>query len=74
MTQKLDSNQKHMIKLIAKGQQCPSGWAEVGKMIYPLMQKIMPIELVEHHAAEDGKGQARLTKEGQNLLSAMEWL
>ena len=31
-------------------------------------------ELVEHHPAEDGRGRARLTEAGQNLLDAMAWL
>lgn len=74
MTTKLDSGQKHFLRLIEKGQQCPSGWCPVSKTLYPLVQKTMPGELVEHHQTEDGGGRARLTPEGENLLSAMAWM
>lgn len=74
MSQKLDSGQKHFLRLIAKEQQNADGWCKVSKAVYPLVQKTMPAELVEHHQTEDGRGRARLTDAGQNLLSAMEWL
>jgi hypothetical protein len=74
MTTKLDSGQKHFLRLIEKGQQCPDGWCPVSKVLYPLVQKTMPAELVEHHPTEDGRGRARLTQDGQNLLTAMAWL
>lgn len=70
---KLSVNQKHMLKLIKKGQETPSGWAEVGKMLYPFLVEIMPEELVEHHPVGEA-GQARLTKTGEDLAAAMEWL
>ena len=72
--QKLDGGQKHFLRLIEKGQQCPDGWCPVSKAVYPLVQKTMPAELVEHHQLENGGGRARLTEQGQNLLDAMAWL
>jgi hypothetical protein len=74
MSTKLDSGQKHFLRLIARDQQSPDGWCPVSKAVYPLVQKTMPPELVEHHATEDGRGRARLTPAGQGLLDAMEWL
>ena len=74
MTTKLDSGQKHFLRLIAKDQQGPDGWCPVSKVVYPLVQKTMPAELVEHQPTEDGRGRARLTQDGQNLLDAMAWL
>jgi len=71
---KLDSGQKHFLRLIEKGQQCPDGWAPVSALVYPLVQKMMPPELVEHHEVEGGRGRARLTEEGQSLLDALMWL
>lgn len=74
MVTKLDSGQMHFLRLIEKGQQCPDGWCPVSKTVYPLVQKIMPTELVEHHPTENGRGRARLTPAGESLLAAMEWL
>lgn len=71
---KLDGGQKHFLRLISKGQQCPDGWCPVSKAVYPLLQKTMPQELVEHRPMEDGRGFARLTEAGENLVYAMEWL
>lgn len=74
MRAKLDSGQTHFLRLIAKEQECPEGWASVSKALYPLVQQ-MPTELVEHHSVgTEGRGQARLTVEGMNLLIAMAWL
>ena len=70
---KLDSGQKHFLRLIARDQQNPDGWCKVSKMVYPLVQKTMPTELVEHHPTESG-GIARLTEAGENLLAAMKYL
>ena len=73
-SRKLDSGQKHFLRLIAKGQACPDGWARCSAQVYPLVCNTMPPELVEHHAAEDGWGRARLTPEGESVLAAMAWL
>ena len=70
----LDPGQKHLLKLIAKEQCCPDGWAPVSKQVYPLLAA-MPRELVELRAVGDaGRGQARLMQAGQNLIEAMAWL
>lgn len=74
MATKLNAGQKHMLKLIAKEQECPDGWAPVSNQVYPLLQA-MPSELVELHAVGDeGRGRARLTPAGQSLIDAMAWL
>lgn len=73
MEKKLYGGEKNLLRLIAKGQQCPDGWAPVSKVLYPLVQK-MPSELVEHHKAEDGKGRAKLTAHGEAIVEAMDWL
>lgn len=52
MTTKLDNGQKHFLRLIARDQQTPDGWCPVSKVVYPLVQKTMPAELVEHQATE----------------------
>lgn len=70
---KLDSGEKHFLRLIARDQQNPNGWAPVSKTLFPLVQK-MPTELVELHPTEEGRGRARLTERGQSLIDAMEWL
>jgi hypothetical protein len=71
---KLDSGQKHFLRLIETGQKCPDGWCPVSATLYPLVQKTMPPQLVEHRPIENGRGQARLTQDGENLLAAMAWL
>lgn len=74
METKLNAGQKHLLKLIAKEQECPDGWAPVSKPVYPLLQSI-PGGLVELHSIDnDGRGRARLTQAGQNLIDAMAWL
>ena len=71
MTTKLDSGQKHFLRLIAKEQQNPDGWCKVSHVVYPLVQKTMPAELVEHHPTEEGRGHARLTEAGENVLDSI---
>jgi hypothetical protein len=71
---KLDAGQKHLLKLIAKEQACPDGWAPVSKIVYPLLEA-MPGALVEvSRVGDEGRGRARLTEAGQSLLDAMAWL
>jgi len=70
---KLNAGQKHMLNLIAKGQN-KEGWTPVSAPVYPLL-KSMPTELIELQSiGDEGRGQARLTQEGQSLLNAMAWL
>lgn len=73
MPKKLDAGEKNFLRLIAKGQEQHGGWAKVSKVLYPLVQK-MPPELVEHEAADEGTGRARLSPRGEWVLDAMEWL
>jgi len=73
-TIKLDGGQKHFLRLIARNQQNAEGWCPVSAAVYPLVQKTMPAELVEHHSTEDGGGRARLTPKGEDVVEAMAWL
>jgi len=71
---KLDAGQKHLLKLIAKEQQCAEGWAPVSKIVYPLLEA-MPGALIEvNRVGDEGRGRARLTPAGESLLDAMAWL
>lgn len=73
-TTKLDSGQKHFLRLIERDAGA-DGWCAVSKAVYPVVRKTMPPELVEHEAVGDeGRGRARLTDEGKSLLAAMAWL
>lgn len=73
MTRKLDSGEKHLLRLIAEGQKCPDGWAPVSAALYPLVAA-MPSELVEHHRKDGGTGIAQLTRHGEAIIEAMNWL
>ena len=73
MTTKLDAGQKHLLNLVVKGADS-EGWAPVSAPVFPLIEK-MPRELVELEAVGDeGRGRARLTEAGANLMNAMAWL
>lgn len=73
---KLNDGQKNVLRLIANDARSSSdGWARVSAAVYPLVQKTMPVELVEHESVgNEGRGRARLTPAGQHLLDAMAWL
>lgn len=70
--QKLKYEQKHIMELIEKdvGE---DGWTPVSAVLCSVLLKSMPSELVEFEHTPPG-GRARLTKEGQNVMSAMVWL
>jgi len=73
-TPKLNAGEQHLLRLISKGQNNQEGWATVSTPVYPLI-KAMPQELVElHSVGADGCGRARLTRAGENVIDAMEWL
>lgn len=75
MATKLDSGQKHLLKLVIKGASADAeGWAPVSNLVFPLVENL-PSELVELEAVGDeGRGRARLTTEGESLMAAMAWL
>jgi len=71
---KLDAGQKHMLRLVTQGADA-EGWAPVSAQVFPLIAKTMPAELVTLEAVgEEGRGRARLTEDGKNLMDAMAWL
>jgi hypothetical protein len=69
---KLDSGHTNILRLVAKEQQNPSGWAPCSRAVYPLV-KGLPQELVEHQELEEGKARVRLTEKGQSVMAAMEY-
>jgi hypothetical protein len=71
---KLDAGQKHMLRLVMMEADA-EGWAPVSAPVFPLIAKTMPPELVELEAVGDeGRGRARLTDAGANIMDAMAWL
>jgi len=69
---KLDAGQKHMLKIIHRDAD-DDGWTEVSEQLFPVLLKTMPKELVTFEKLQDG-GRAKLTDEGNNVVSAMAWL
>ena len=70
---KLSDGQKHILKL-AYREAGPDGWAAVSKAVFPLIEK-MPTELVElEKVSDDGRGRARLTEEGESVITALAWM
>jgi hypothetical protein len=70
---KLNTGQKHILNLIAKGADS-EGWAVVSSLVFNLVEQ-MPKELVLlERVSEEGRGRVRLTTEGESLMSAMAWL
>ncbi len=74
MTTKLDAGQKHLLRLVAQDSDA-EGWTPVSKPVFPLINKTIPKELVDlESVGDEGRGRARLTDAGKNLLDAMAWL
>lgn len=70
---KLDGGQKHLLRLVVKGADA-QGWAPVSAPVFPLLEK-MPAALIHtERVGDDGRGRARLTAEGEGVISAMKWL
>ena len=69
---KLDYNQKYALCLIKKDAD-EEGWAPISNELFNLVLFLIPEDLAIFEKVETG-GRARLTQEGNNLLSAMEWL
>lgn len=71
---KLESHHKHFMRLIDRDKD-PDGWVTVSATVMPAIMGDVPTQLVEVEiTGKDGSGRARLTTDGQNLISAMEWL
>ena len=74
MTTKLDGGQKHMLRLVVQGADA-EGWAPVSAQVFPLFSKIMPSELVTlEPVGNEGRGRARLTDSGTEVINAMAYL
>jgi hypothetical protein len=74
MATKLDAGQKHFLRLIVKDA-ASDGWTPVSSQVLPLARAIMPPELVDiESVGSAGRGRARLTDAGRNIMAAMEWL
>ena len=72
MKDKLEAQHKHIMRLIARD--CDDdGWAVISEQLYLPLSENMPDELMTFEKLEVG-GRARLTEEGNNVLSAMDWL
>lgn len=78
--EKLSGGKKHILSLIRK-EADSDGWTPVSKAVAPLFtnEKIpggmIPRELCEFEpVGDDGRGRARLTEAGINLLDALVWL
>ncbi len=64
---KLDSGNKHLLRLILKGKN-KEGWAKVSDILWPIVSKL-PTQLVEFNADGNQKF-VRLTHDGEVVL---EW-
>ena len=70
---KLDVGQRHILRLIAREQKTPTGWAKVSKQVMPIIQDL-PAELVEIRLEPSGGGLVMLTEKGTSIIDAMEYL
>ena len=74
MAQELDGGQRHILRLIARDADT-EGWCPVSSQLLPVLKKSMPVELIELESVGDaGRGRARLTAEGETIITAMAWL
>ncbi len=72
MDKKISDHERHVLNLIDKD--CgDDGWTPVSDALYPVLFKNIHSELAEFEKTASG-GRARLTTEGKNLLSALNWL
>ena len=69
----LEQGQISLIRLIAKDQNTPSGWASVSPVIRPLILGL-PQELVEVLDMPGGWLNAKLSPEGEELFHALKWI
>lgn len=69
---KLNPQQIHVLKLIARD--CDeNGWVVVSDKLFPVLAGSIPKELACFESTDAG-GRACLTKAGENLIMALEWI
>ena len=73
MNERLSHQQKHAIKLIARGRNS-DGWAKVSATLYDCLFNSLPKELVEFKQEGDGSGFASFTEAGEKVLFSMNFL
>jgi len=61
---KLDDKQTNILRLIMRSKVGEDGWYRVSKPVWPLVNGVLPADLAETRAAEEG-GYIRLTARGQ---------
>ena len=69
---KLEAQHKHIMKLIDRDKK-QDGWTSVSEQLFDPLSTNMPTELAVFERLEIG-GRAKLTDEGNEVLSAMAWL
>jgi len=70
---KLSDIDKSFLKLVQRSNRDAEGWCNCSKMVYPYMSSAMRTDLAEFEPIGDA-GRCRLTKLGQDLLTAMDYL
>lgn len=70
---KLEHHHRHILKLMARDAG-EDEWVQISEKLFPVVSRDFPPELAEFEKLDTGGGRARLTNEGKNLISAMEWL
>lgn len=70
---KLTHGEVRMLELVQQDSNW-EGWTPISKVLYSLVDQLPKalVEIIPHGA--EGRGLARLTKEGNAVLSAKEWL
>ena len=70
---KLSLGEKHLLRLIVQGRGS-DGWAEVSKPVFPLIKGLPSNFVILETVGNEGRGRAKLTETGDQLISAMEWI
>lgn len=69
---KLDSGQKHILRLVARDADA-EGWCSVSNFLITAIRHNMPEKLVQFKSVDE-KWFIRLTNDGEDVVRAMEWL
>ncbi len=69
---KLDCGNKNLMRLIVKERNV-DGWTHSSAVVAKMLKEHMPPELIEQKLDEGGNW-VRLTKQGQSVFDAMEYL